>query len=176
MGALTEPAFNALIASGCPTCGSKSLAFQTFLDARVPLLCGDVVGNLVFVHDGEKFIDGVYDVRCAAPGCQAAIFSSTVCPRCNADGGLARAITSPNRFPIPTSCSSCDSDEVRFIALTPAKSTFSGGRADKPKTSRELGDDGFHGLRIDCADCGTIAEQTLDCPLCAAPGPLRPRP
>ena len=174
MGALTEPAFDALVAAGCGGCGGKSLLFQTFLDARVPLMGGDVVGNLVFVHDGEKFIDGVYAVACAS--CQTTLFESGVCPRCNAAGGLAKALATPNAFPVPTQCSSCGGEEVRFIALAPAKASFSGGRAEKPKTASELGDDGFHGVRIDCSDCGTVAEKSDRCPLCGAAGPLRPRP
>lgn len=175
MGALTEPAFDALVANGCKRCGGTSLAFETFLDARVPLMGGDVVGNLVFVHDGEKFVDGVYEVLCG--GCRTKLFASDVCPRCNAPGGLEKALGAANRFPVPEECPECRGEEVRLIALVPAKASFAGGHADKPRTSFELGDDAFHGLRVECADCGIVAEEdTEKCPLCEAPGPLRPRP
>ena len=33
-----------------------------------------------------------------------------------------------------------------------------------------------HGYRVDCTDCGTVAEERARCPLCDAPGPLRARP
>ena len=174
MGSLTEPAFNALVAADCAACGGRDRVFQAFLDVRLPLLEGDVVGNAVFVHDGEKFIDGVFAVACAA--CKQVAFTSDVCPRCNANGGLALALSASNRLSVPAACPSCDGEEVRFIALTVAKVGYMAGRAEKPRTSRELGDDGFHGLRVDCAVCGTVAEATPDCPLCGAQGPLRPRP
>ena len=47
---------------------------------------------------------------------------------------------------------------VKPVLLLGCFGLVSGGRAEKPRTSRELGDDGFHGLRIDCPHCGTIAE------------------
>lgn len=174
MGALTEPMFDTLVAAGCASCGGHALAFQAFLDVRVPLLGGDVVGNLVFVHDGEKFIDGIFEIACAE--CKASVFQSDVCPRCNAPGGLATARATPNRMAVPAACPSCDGEEVRFIALCPARVHYANGRAEKPRTSHELGDDGFHGIRVDCADCGTVATAEAQCPTCAAPGPLRPRP
>jgi rubrerythrin len=54
--------------------------------------------------------------------------------------------------------------------------TYQGRRADPARSSTELLDDGFHGARVDCRDCGTVAELTDRCPLCDAPAPLRTRP
>lgn len=174
MGALTEPMFDALVAAGCKACGGRALLFQSYLDVRAPLLGGDVVGNLVFVHDGEKFVDGVFEVAC--PDCRRVVFESGVCPRCNAAGGLRTALSTAHRHPLPTLCPSCDGEEVRFVALAPSKVVYSRGRPDKPQTSHELGDDGYHGIRVECEDCGIVAEYDAECPLCAAPGPLRARP
>ena len=50
--------------------------------------------------------------------------------------------------------------------------TYEGKRADKARSATELHDDGFHGYRVDCRTCGTVAERIDECPLCAAPGPL----
>ena len=60
--------------------------------------------------------------------------------------------------------------------MVPGRVTHDGARAEKARTSTELLDPGLHGYRIDCTDCGTVAELKDRCPLCAAPGPLRPRP
>ena len=49
-------------------------------------------------------------------------------------------------------------------------------RAEKSRTSVELHDAGFHGYRVDCKVCGTVAELKSACPLCGAQGPLRERP
>jgi hypothetical protein len=41
-------------------------------------------------------------------------------------------------------------------------------------------DPGFHGISVDCIDCGVVAQASdalkPKCPLCAAHGPLRARP
>jgi len=60
--------------------------------------------------------------------------------------------------------------------FVPARVAYQGKRAEKARTSTELHEDGFHGYRVDCRDCGTLAERSDACPLCEAPGPLRPRP
>ena len=54
------------------------------------------VGRIGWVYDGEKFVDGVYEVTCA--GCHHVVFSADVCPRCHAPGGLKRALATPNLF------------------------------------------------------------------------------
>jgi hypothetical protein len=99
-----------------------------------------------------------------------------VCPRCHAPDGLARALATPNRWPVPQRCPRCDGEELRYIAFVPARVAYEGKRADKARSSTELHEDGFHGYRADCRDCGTVAERRDVCPLCDAPAPLRPRP
>ena len=66
--------------------------------------------------------------------------------------------------------------EPREVAFVPTRVVYEGKRADPARTSTELHEDGFHGFRADCRDCGTVAERTDACPLCDAPGPLRARP
>ena len=77
---------------------------------------------------------------------------------------------------MPAACPACDGEELRYVAFVPARVVYEGKRADKARTSTELHDDGFHGYRVDCRDCGTVAELTDACPLCDAPAPLRARP
>ncbi len=174
MGLLDEPGLDRLVAAGCPKCGGPELTFRTYVDGLLPLLAGEPTGRLTWVYDGEKFVDGVYEVRCAV--CAEIVFSAEVCPRCHAPGGLARALATPNRWPVPARCPGCDGEEVRYIAFVPARVATQGKRADKARSSTELHEEGFHGARVDCRDCGTVAELTLRCPLCEAPGPLRMRP
>ena len=175
MGLLDEPGLERLLAAGCPGCGSSRLTFDTYVDGRMPIMGGEPVGRITWVYDGEKFVDGVYDVRCA--DCQRPVFAADECPRCHAADGLARALKTPNGWPVPAQCPSCDEEQVGYLAFVPARVVVERGqRADKARPRAEMHDEGFHGFRVDCRDCGTVAEQTEACPLCGAVGPLRPRP
>ena len=178
MGALTEAGLDQLIASGCSACGASRLAFRTYVDARLPLMGGEPVGELTWIYDGEKFVDGVFEVACA--DCQHALFSDDGCPRCHAAGVLPAVLAAHNRWPVPAACPACQGEEIQYVAMVPARVAYQGKRADRARTSTELHDPGFHGYRVDCVDCGTVAELTDGCPLCQAPAsdsrPLRPRP
>jgi hypothetical protein len=174
MGLLDEPGLDRLVTAGCPACGSAKLLFHTYVDGILPVQGGEPVGRITWIYDGEKFVDGVYEVRCGQ--CDAAIFSASVCPRCHAPEGLGRALETPNDWPVPSSCPSCDDEEVRYVAFLPARVTFEGKRAEKARELSLPHENGFHGARVDCRDCGTVAERTDVCPLCRAPAPLRARP
>jgi RNA polymerase subunit RPABC4/transcription elongation factor Spt4 len=174
MGFLDEPGLERLVSAGCVKCGAAKLAFRTYVDGLLPIVAAEPIARVSWVYDGEKFVDGVYEVACAA--CKEVVFAADVCPRCHAQGGLARALGTPNRWPVPAACPSCDGEELRYIAFVPARVDYEGKRADKARGGAELHEDGFHGHRVDCRDCGTIAERTDACPLCEAPGPLRVRP
>jgi hypothetical protein len=174
MGALTESKLDEIVNVGCPHCGAGKLRFSAYLDGRLPLLGGEPVGKLTWCYDGEKFVDGVYEIACAA--CSGAIFSESSCPRCHAADGLARALAAENSYPLPAECPSCQAEEVRYVAMLPATTVYEGKRATAPRTDVDPYDSGFHGFRIDCVDCGTVAEMKERCPLCDAPGPLRQRP
>jgi hypothetical protein len=174
MGLLDEPGLDRLLEAGCGSCGARTLTFASYVDASLPILGGEPVGKLTWVYDGEKFIDGVYEVACAQ--CRTILFTADVCPRCHAAGGLARALGTPNRWPVPLACASCDDEQLRYVAFVPARVVYEGRRAEKARSSTELHEDGFHGYRADCRDCGTVGERMDACPLCEAPAPLRARP
>ena len=74
---------------------------------------------------------------------------------------------------MPAACPSCDDEQLRYVAFVPARVAYEGKRADRARSSTELHEDGFHGYRVDCRDCGTVAALTDGCPLCEAAGPLR---
>jgi hypothetical protein len=174
MGVLTEPGLDQLITAGCPGCGSHRLTFRTYVDGRLPLAGGEPVGTLTWSYDGEKFVDGVFEASCT--DCKRVLLADDRCPRCHAAGALPSALAATNRWPVPPACPSCDGEEVRYLALVPARVSFDGKRADKARTTTELLDPGFHGYRVDCKSCGTVGELVESCPLCTAPAPLRPRP
>jgi hypothetical protein len=174
MGKLDEAGLDAIIAGGCPACRSGRLQFRAYLDGRLPLLGGEPVGPITWVYDGERFVDGTFEILCA--DCKHEVWRADVCPRCDAPGALASVLATNNRWPVPKTCSSCDDDEVRYLAMIPARVVYEGKRAEKPRTTVELYDPGFHGYAVDCADCGPIAQLVDRCPLCVSPAPLRPRP
>jgi hypothetical protein len=174
MGALTEAGLDELIARGCSACPSKRLSFRTYVDGRLPLIAGEPVGAITWVYDGEKFVDGVFEVTCAA--CKQVLFADDRCPRCHAGGRLSDVLATENRWPVPPDCPRCAAEEIRYLALIPARVGYDGGRAEKARTSTGLLDPGFHGYRVDCADCGPVVELVDHCPLCQAPAPLRARP
>jgi hypothetical protein len=174
MGLLDEPGLDRLVQAGCTACSSHKLMFRTYVDGLLPIMGGEPVGRVVWVYDGEKFVDGVFEVRCA--DCKQELFSAGVCPRCNAPGKLTHALETENTWPVPLQCPSCEGDELRYIAFLPARVLYEGDRAEKARSSTELHEPGFHGWRADCKACGTVAELTDACPLCAAPAPLRVRP
>jgi len=174
MGVLDEPGLDRLLETGCSKCGGRSLMFSTYVDGLLPIMGGEPVGKITWVYDGEKFVDGVYEVTCAA--CKEIVLRSDICPRCHAPGGLQDALATTNQWPVPAACPSCDDEQLRFIAFWPARVVYEGKRAEKARTNTELHDPGCHGFRADCRDCGPVAELTTACPLCNAPAPLRPRP
>ena len=174
MGLLTEPELDAIVQAGCAACGTSQLGFRAYLDGRMLLLGGEPVSKLTWCYDGEKFVDGVFEIRCA--GCSGVLFSAEVCPRCNQEGGLARALATENRFPRLAECPQCGAEELRYTAMLPAVVTYERKRAAAPRAQSDPYEPGFHGYKVSCEDCGDVAEQSASCPLCAAPGPLRARP
>lgn len=173
MGLLTPDKLDELIAAGCSACGSKKLAFRTYVDGRLPLMEGEPVGRLGWAYDGEAFCDGVFEVTCAA--CSTSLFAEGACPRCHNEGGLTKALTSENAYPVPKECPRCENQEIHYYAMVPATTAYEGKKAEKARTSTEMHDPGFHGYKAWCKTCGVFAELRDRCPLCAAPGPLRPR-
>jgi hypothetical protein len=59
--------------------------------------------------------------------------------------------------------------------MVPATTVYESVRAEKARTDTDMHDPGFHGYKGQCKDCGTFAELTSQCMLCAAPAPLRKR-
>jgi hypothetical protein len=173
MGSLTEATFEAALAAGCAACGGKALEIRTFLDHSVAMMAGDPNNAGRWAHDGEKFVDGTYQIACTA--CAKLVFDSDACPRCHAAGGLARALADPSRLVVPKRCPSCDELELLAVALAPARAQAGIGGPPRPKALAEPGEPGYHVVAYACEACdhAVVAE---GCPLCAAPGPLRPRP
>ena len=69
MGKLDEKSFEAAIAK-CDKCGSAAFEVASYLDRQLTVMLGERNDDGRWTHDGEKFIDGVYRIRCI--GCFAA--------------------------------------------------------------------------------------------------------
>ena len=121
----------------------------------------------------KRWVDGTYRIACAS--CARVAFESDVCPRCNAAGGLARALEVTSRLVVPKRCPQCDELELLALAFVPATARYGGGDTPKPKQRVDFGDAGYHVVAYACNACerAVVAER---CPLCDAPGPLRRRP
>ncbi|HEU0035550.1 MAG TPA: hypothetical protein VFQ53_33295 [Kofleriaceae bacterium] len=173
MGQLDEPAFEDAIGRGCTGCGARTLEIRSFLDQRLLLMLADPNDAGRWVHDGEKFVDGIYRIACAS--CARVVFESADCPRCHATGGLARALGETSRLAVPKRCPSCSELELLALALVPSVTKYTAGQTPKPVALAEFGEPGHHVVAFACESCDA-ATVTQACPLCDAPGPLRPRP
>src|SRR3954449_6276061 len=129
MGQLDEKRFAALTAAGCPACSSPTLVIRSFIDRRILLMLADPNDAGRWVHDGEKFVDGTYSITCAS--CAHVVFSSDICPRCNAPDGLTKALHDTSRLAIPKRCPACNELELLALALVPATAK-SGAGTPKP--------------------------------------------
>lgn len=57
----------------------------------------------------------------------------------------------------------------------PATASYGGEARPRPVPRADYGEAGFHMVAFACESCDN-AVVTQTCPLCDAPGPLRPRP
>jgi hypothetical protein len=174
MGSLTEATFTERVVLGCAACGSKKLSIRSYVAGKFPLMGGEPVGPVAWAYKGETFVDGVFEIQCVA--CRHAVFSDTICPRCHAADGLARALEAENRREVPQRCPTCGMEALAYFALVPATVMYEGKRAEKARTHCELYDPGFHGLWASCPTCGRFGRSVEACPLCDAPHPLRVPP
>lgn len=172
MGKLDEPAFAAAIAA-CQKCDAKAFEVGSFIDRQVTVMLGERNDEGRWVHDGEKFIDGVFRIKCIR--CSDVTFATEDCPRCHREGGLADVIGVPSRLAIPKRCPSCKGTELTVTAFAPATVRTGEGRPPAPTQTALFGDAGFHVAHIMCDGCDWVAVAE-GCPLCGGPGPLRARP
>ncbi len=172
MGALDQQRFDELVRAGCTACGGRLLAIDSYIDRSLDMMAGEPNNEGRWVHTGEKFVDGTYRIACAS--CEHVAFESDVCPRCNAGGGLAHALAAASRLTVPKRCPQCNELELLAVALVPARARYEGGKP-KPQQRVDFGEPGYHVVAYACNACerAIVAER---CPLCDAPGPLRPRP
>jgi hypothetical protein len=171
MGKLDEAAFEKLIA-GC-ACGARAFEVQSYIDRAVTVMLGERNDDGRWVHDGEKFIDGVYRLKCLA--CGAVPFASDDCPRCHRAGGLRDALGAMSRLAAPKRCPSCKGTELSAVGFAPATVRTGAATRPSPAPTALLGEPGFHVAQLACDGCDWVAVAE-GCPLCGGPGPLRARP
>jgi hypothetical protein len=166
---LSEEAFTALVDAGCVACSSKKLTIETIVAQRLPLLGGEPYGSPSWGYKGEDLVRGTYNITC--DGCKKELYAATACSRCDAPGGVERALETENTFPLPHSCTGCSSELITAMAYVPATVVYEGKRADKARTQTVPEDPGFHAYRVECKQCENVAEQRSPCPLCAGTSP-----
>ena len=171
MSHLDEAAFARAIAP-CAACGGTVFEIKSYCDRQVSVMLGDANDDGRWAHDGEKFIDGTYAIRCA--GCGAQPYASDDCPRCHRAGALADGLAHASRLAVPKRCPSCRGTELTITAFAPAVARAGAGRVT-PEPTAALGDDGFHVAAMMCDSCEWVAAAD-GCPICGGPGPLRARP
>jgi hypothetical protein len=165
---LSEEAFTALVDAGCPVCPSKRLVLEALVVQRLPLLEGEPYGPPSWGYKGEELVRGTYRIACE--GCARELFTATACPRCEAEGGVARALAAENAMPLPTGCTGCGSKLLTAMAYVAAEVKYEGKRANKARTQTAPEDPGFHTVRIECKACKAVAELRDPCPLCGGDG------
>jgi len=109
------------------------------------------------VYNGEKFVDASI-ASCARDAIRD--FAEDVCPRCHAPRGLTRAskaepVARPSVVPVEKG------RKFGYIGSA-AVGHVRRQRATRRGALTELLDDGFHGYRVDCRNCGTVSERTTD--------------
>jgi hypothetical protein len=172
MGQLDEMTFPKAIA-GCTKCDRKAFLVSSYIDRQISVMLAERNDDGRWVHDGEKFIDGVYRIRCI--GCSADAFATTACPRCHREGGLADALDVASRLAVPRRCPQCKGTEMTITGFAPATVRTGEGRPPSPTPIALFPDAGFHVATIMCDSCEWVAAAD-GCPLCGGPGPLRERP
>lgn len=172
MGHLDEAAF-ARHLQGCAGCGGTVFDVTAYLDRKVSVMLGEANNDGRWAHDGEKFVDGTYRITCA--GCGRITYASDDCPRCHAPGTLPATLAAPSHMAIWKRCPQCNATEATLIGFAPGTARTGAGRTPAPKPHALLGEPGFHVVAVACDDCDWGATAP-GCPLCTAPGPLRPRP
>ncbi|MBS1122838.1 MAG: hypothetical protein H6Q90_5066, partial [Deltaproteobacteria bacterium] len=172
MGHLDEKKFELAIA-GCTKCDRRAFEVSSYLDRQLSVMLGQANDDGRWTHDGEKFIDGVFQIRCM--GCNDSPYQSPDCPRCHRDGGLADALGQPSRLAVPRRCPTCKGTELLVTGFAPATVRTGEGRPPAPTPTALYGDDGFHVAIVMCEGCDYVLAPDT-CPLCGGPGPLRARP
>ncbi|MBA3539493.1 MAG: hypothetical protein H0T79_07670, partial [Deltaproteobacteria bacterium] len=98
MGHLDEKSFEQAIA-GCKSCEFKAFEVSTYIDRAMEMMLADPNDDGRWVHDGEKFIDGISRIQCI--NCKTDAFASPDCPRCHRPDGLADAVNTMSRLAVP---------------------------------------------------------------------------
>lgn len=161
---LSEAEFTRIVDLGCTDCRSKRLVVEAIVTQKIPTLGGEPYGSPSWAYKGEDLVAGTFSIAC--DGCKKALFAASACARCNADGGVARALERENAFPLPAACARCGCELLVAQAYVPAVVVYEGKRAAKARTQTAPEDPGFHAFRVECKECHDVTQHRDPCPLC----------
>ena len=162
---LSEAEFTAIVDAGCTDCLRRKLVVEAIVAQRIPTLAGEPYGAPSWGYKGEDLVKGTYSIVC--DGCKKELFAATACSRCDAAGGVARALEQGNAFPLPAACAKCGCELLIAQAYVPAVVIYEGKRAAKARTQTAPEDPGFHAFRAECKECHDVTQRRDPCPLCA---------
>src|SRR5580700_6840726 len=128
---LTEEAFTGLVDAGCPGCQSKKLAIEALVVQWIPLLGNEPFGSPSWGYKGEDLVRGTYRIACE--GCKKELFAATACPKCEAAGGVDRALAGESAFTLPRACARCQGELLTATAYVPALLVYEGKRPSKAR-------------------------------------------
>src|SRR5436305_9273420 len=154
---LSEQAFTALVDAGCLACKSKRLVVESIVAQRLPLLGGEPYGAPSWAYKGEELVQGTYRIAC--DDCKKELYTEAACSRCNAEGGVLRALEHENAFPLPHACGRCGCELLTALAFVPAVVVYEGKRAAKARTQTAPEDPGFHAFRVECKQCHDVVQR-----------------
>ena len=154
MGHLDEKKFAQAIA-GCAKCDAKAFEVQSYIDRQLSVMLARANQDGRWTHDGEKFIDGTFRIKCI--GCSTEAYTTEDCPRCHRAGGLAEAMGNVARLTVPKRCPTCKGTELTVMAFVPARVRTGEGRPGAPTAIAQFGDAGFHISGIMCEGCDWVA-------------------
>ncbi len=176
MSALEAPAFAALLANGCPSCGKRYFVARAIATGVMQFLDGEPASAMEWTTSRDDLPARVYRLECSE--CGATPFQRDDCPTCRAPGGTARALAGRHGIAAPKACPQCGLGDLSLTVEARMHVEYTIGREARRVLDAEPHEPGFHIAKADCADCdGTVVSvPEIRCGVCGRSSLLRRRP
>jgi hypothetical protein len=172
---MTMPALDALPTS-CPSCGKQYLRARAFAAGAMEFLDGEPAGSIAWTGDAlDELPSRVYRIECTE--CGHAVFERDDCPRCQAPGGVARALSGRHGIAPPSACPTCGLGDLTLTVVARMHAVVTLGKIARRVLDAEPHDAGFHILQAHGADCDgvVVSVPEIQCGVCGRSSLLRKR-